>query len=133
MTIDVSGIVADGRAMVAGLMRDACAVARGGVPTYDEASGAYTTSPGATVYAGPCRVKAPTTAARQVDAGQAAVSLRMLDVALPFEASGPVRIGDLLTVTSSDDPWLTGKTFSVAGVSYSATATARHLTVEDSS
>jgi Family of unknown function (DUF6093) len=79
---------------------------------------------------GICRMKAFRTG-HPVTAGQVAVMQRGYDVNLPWDATGQVNRGDVLTMTASDDPWVLGRPMTIIEVNYSGTQTARHVMVED--
>jgi len=120
-----------GRRGAEALMVDACTITRGtSSQTFDPATGEYVTTPGETVYTGPCRVRPAGTSDRVVDAGGQAVSL------FPFVASVPITavrfaVDDLVTVTASAlDPALVGTVLRVAQVAAGTHLTARRLGAE---
>lgn len=95
----LGGTLTLGRRMAESRMTDSCTVTRAGSPTWDESTGAYTSTP-VTVYSGVCRVKHPTTAARDVDAGSQLLAVSQLELHLPVSAVG-VRADDVVSVTGS--------------------------------
>lgn len=111
------------------LMRDTCTVERkDGEPVLNEETGqleqAWTT-----VYTGAGRVKPRTQ--REAEWGEREVALGQYVAVLPWDASPEIQRGDRLTVTASDDTWLTGRHLEVLAIALNGTATARRLLVED--
>lgn len=111
-------------------MSDTCTVTRGsGGQVFDPATGEYVTTPGETVYSGPCRVK-PTGSDRVVEAGGQSVSL------FPFVVSVPVgeenyAVDDVVTVTAAvSDPAMVGLVLRVRQVTVGSQITARRLGCE---
>lgn len=121
-------VLAVGRVAHLALMLDMCLVTRGGEPEWDPETGAYTVPVGTSVYEGRCRMKPLT--AEDVQAGEREVALRGYRVALPVDATAP-EPGDVLTVTASTDPELSGHPLVVTAVELASARTARWLTVED--
>lgn len=120
-----------GRNAAEQLMVDACTITRGTTgTTYDSDSDSYTTTPGAGVYAGRCRVKPRDNADRQVEAGGETVSLWPYVVSVPMAASG-IDLDDTVTVTAAAmDPELVGLVLRVRDVPKGSTLTARRLGCE---
>lgn len=123
--------LAAGREAHQQIMVDACTISRPGAPTLDWATSINT--PGATtgLYAGPCRVK-PQRTPRPEEAGERLAVVARYEVALPFDAtpSGPLQVGDTVTITESGDARLVGQELAVLAIDYGSTATAWRLTVE---
>ena len=86
------------RAEAESRMTDSCAVTRPGPPVWNEATGEYTSTV-VSVYSGKCRVKSPSMAGRDVDAGSRLVVVSQTEVHLPLSAVG-VRAGDVVKVTA---------------------------------
>ena len=95
----IGGVLGMGRRMAEGRMTDTCKVVRPVPGVLNEATGkravTYTE-----VYAGPCRVKHPTTAAKPADAGSQLLVMSALEVHLPVTATG-VRAEDVVEITAS--------------------------------
>jgi len=126
--VSVQGALARGRAAHLQVMLDTCIVQH---PTGQALNANDVLVPTfATVYTGPCRIKAFRTG-HQTEAGQVAILLRGYDVQLPWDATGGILRGDTMTVTASDDTWVIGRPLTVTEVEYSGTQTARHLKATD--
>lgn len=126
-----STAISRGRTAASALMVDACTITRGqGATVLDPNTGEYVTTPGPTVYSGPCRVKPNNPADQVVDAGGQAVTL------LPFIVSVPVtatvyKIDDRVTITvSALDPALVGTVLRVRQTFAGSHITARRLGCE---
>lgn len=135
--IDLTALIAAGRAAHEELMRDTVRLVRPGTDVYNPATGATTQPDARTLYAGPARIKPAIAVSEDVQAGQRAVVLRRYMAALPFSAmplaADRVLPGDRIEVDASADPRLVGRTLWVTSVGYSATATAWRLSAEDRS
>ena len=128
---DVTAALPELRAHAESLMVDACTITRGGEPVWDDASGTYTPGTGTTVYDGPCRVRMPSPDGSETASGEATWSLRGAFVSVPIDTSAGVRVGDVVTVTSSvHDPALVGQPFTVTGLHSQTFSTARRLKCE---
>lgn len=95
---------------------------------FDPDTGTYLTPPAVEVYAGPCLARPVEAAARVVQHGERAVSLRTYTVTLP--AGAAPEAGDSLTVTVSADADLTGRALHVLDVPYDEWAVNRRITCE---
>jgi len=139
VTVDLGGILADGRSMVADLMQDQCTITRPGTPgDLNQQTGQHEPGVPTHVYAGPCRLKAPVGVNASVDeeAGELEVSASRYQVAIPFDAATPIEPDDVVTITAVSaygDPWLVDRSFVVTDIGYSSTSTARKLSVEEAS
>lgn len=135
--IDLTAVLAAGRAAHEALMTDQVRLVLPGEDVYNPDSGATTGPDPRVLYAGPARVKPAIAVEEDVQAGDREVVKRRYQVALPFSAI-PLAVdrvmpGAQVLVDSSADPRLPGRTLWVTSVSYSATATAWRLIVEDRS
>lgn len=119
-----------GRAAHQQLMLDQCEIARPVAPVWDPETGTYQQLDPAVIYTGPCRVK-PAGVGQETQAGEEQLAVRRYEVALPADASGPVGVGDVLTVTDSTDAWLPQRPLVVDHPEVSTARTARWLTVVD--
>ncbi len=108
-----------------------CAVTRPGDGgfLFDPDSGEYVESPSTDVYEGPCMVRPTAGAARVVERGGQAVSLRLYDVTLP--AGTAVQVEDIVTVTASSDPGLIDQVMHVLDVVYDDQQVNRRIVAED--
>jgi hypothetical protein len=124
----VPGAVAMGRRFIESLMTSTCTIrARStGDGTTDPDTGAYTPTAGATVYAGPCRVRPAGREAATSNAGGAEVFVFDYLVSIPFAETG-VTEGHRLTITDSLDPALIGVQLEVQKVDRGEHITARRL------
>jgi len=120
-----------GRRAAEALMVDTCTITRGtSSQTFDPATGTYATTPGVSVYTGPCRVKPAGTSDRVVEAGGQAVSLFPFVVSVPISAV-QFAVDDRVTVTVSTlDPALVGTVLRVVQVAAGSHLTARRLGCE---
>jgi hypothetical protein len=106
---------------------DACTIRAPDVTVF--ADGSYTTTPGAVVYQGPCRVH-PQGSDVVVEAGEQPVTQRTYDVTLPSTASG-IEVDQVLTVTVSADPDLVGRPLRVTDAKVASIHVQRQLVAED--
>lgn len=116
-----------------GRMVDACTITRAsGDPTFDENTGTYTPASTSSIYTGPCEVKITDSLTVQVEeAGGGVAPVARLTVKVPASVEN-VRIGDLVTITSSLlDPELVGRVFTVNALHYKTFATSRRFQVEE--
>lgn len=113
------------------IMVDACTISRPGAQSLDWATSVLTPGSATALYAGPCRVKAQRTP-RPEEAGERLAVVARYEVALPFDAtpSGPLQVGDTVTITQSGDPRLVGQALAVLAIDYGSTATAWRITAE---
>ncbi|CBG73136.1 hypothetical protein SCAB_61151 [Streptomyces scabiei 87.22] len=131
--------LAAGRREAEALMRDTVSVYRPGPDLFDRDSGQTVPGqPAVTFYTGRARVKVEQLADSEVQAGEQEVTLRQYKVTIPFATELPEtgerpRPGDVIDVTASPDPRLTGLRLWVSGVQYSGTATAWRIIAEDRS
>lgn len=100
-----------------------------GDPIFNPDTGEYDDPPPTIVYDGACLVRATPAAARVVESGGVAVSLRTYDVTLPHGVA--VEDGDTVTVTASADPGLVGRALVVLDVPYDEYAVNRRAVAED--
>lgn len=119
--------------MAEGRMLDTCTAARPGTSVLNESTGQLTPTAGATVYTGPCRVKASKTVGTP-DVGGAEWTVQQLEVHLPIGTSGGVTVGCLVTITACpNDAAMVGRRFRVTAGFGMTDATARRLSVEAAS
>jgi hypothetical protein len=116
------------RTVANSFMVDTCRITDDVAPVFDPDEG-YTDETGATFYTGPCRVR-PAGGPRVVNVGEDVFSLRMFDVWLPWDTTG-VELDHLLTVTTSDDPYLVGRVLRVVDVQGGSDSAHRKLLCED--
>lgn len=102
-------------------------------PVTDPNTGRVTFPEGAVVYSGPCRVRPTNVAGAQavaVNAGGAEVFRFGYLVSVPFSVAG-VKEGYQLTIDSSPDVDLVGRTIEVQGVDRGEHISARRLSCEE--
>ena len=95
----IGGVLGMGRSMAESRMTDSCKVFRlvkATVP--DEDSGTYPTTE-VVAYSGSCRIKHPSTAGKDVDAGSQLLVMSQVEVHLPLSASG-VLPADTVEITA---------------------------------
>lgn len=135
--MNLSSLLASGRAAHQALMVDTVRLRRPGAPVYDAATGETPQPDPRTLYAGPGRVKPQIAHTLGAETGERQVILRRYEVALPYSAAplaaDRVLPGDQVEVTASPDPRLTGLVLWVTSVGESSTATAWRLVAEDRS
>lgn len=128
----LDGALVDGRTEHQHLMIDSCTISRPGEPTLDRATSALTPGSETTLYSGQCRLKAQRIP-RDVEVGEELQAVARYELALPFDAvpTGPLRLGDVVTMTASGDARLIGQVLRVMAIDYGSTATAWRITVQN--
>lgn len=127
--------LAAGRLAAVELQRETVTLYRPGTPTFDWTTGTDGSAASLVLYAGPARVKPERAEGREVEAGEANVTLRRYTVSLPWSATTPERpaVGDLVDVSASPDARMVGLRLWVTDVPFSSTATAWRIIAEDRS
>jgi hypothetical protein len=122
--------IARGRIRHAALCIDTVTVARVTRGALNTTTGVYATT-STPIYSGPARVKRELSVDQVAGDGERQVARVIL--ALPFDETGSadLRAGDVVTITVSEDPALTGQTCVVVGPEHGTTATAHRYTIED--
>lgn len=135
--MDLTSLLASGRAAHEELMVDTVRLQRPGADVYNPATGATVQPDARTLYEGPGRVKPTVSVQQEAEAGERSVVTRRYEVALPWSAvplaADRIVPGDQVLVVSSPDPRLTGRVLWVESVQESATATAWRIAAEDRS
>lgn len=118
------------RPTAAATMTAECVITRpsGGGTTGPD--GTWTPSPATTLYTGACRVQALPTNERLLVRGDATETHRRYLVAVEWDSADPA-IGDLVAVTTSVDPHLTGKTLRVIDIRYGSEQWQRDLICDE--
>lgn len=91
-------VLGSGRRMAESRMTDSCKVSRGPAEVLDAVTDKWVPNPASVVYSGPCRVKHPSTGARDVEAGSQLLAVGSLEVHVPV-GSAVFRPDDRITVT----------------------------------
>ncbi|MFD5675613.1 DUF6093 family protein [Streptomyces sp. NPDC127040] len=133
---DLDAGLAAGRLAALELQRETISLYRPGAGGFNWETGADIPAAAIGIYAGPARVKPDRTEGREVDAGEANVTLRRYVVSLPWGTPAPAvrpRPGDVIDVTASPDARMVGLRLWVTGVETSSTATAWRIAGEDRS
>jgi len=106
-----------------------CQITRAGEGTLNETTGVFE---GASdlLYEGECLVLAAHRDFRRVDFGGDQRTLHMYDVKLPLSVMS-ITEGDILTVTSSADPGLTGRHLVIRDIPYDEWRVSRNLVAEE--
>jgi hypothetical protein len=122
------------RAQVAQLATDTCRIDRDAGTaddTFDPSTGTWTSTSPTVPYEGPCWVRdAMSNAAdRRVDTGAVEATLQQWIVKVP-DLSADVAVGDLVTITDSQDPRLIGRRFVVRDIGGGTYKVARTLTCD---
>lgn len=95
----IGGVLGMGRRMAESRMLDECTITRPGAKAWDEGLGEWITTQ-VVVYSGRCRIKHPSTVARDVEAGSQLLAVSFTEIHLPLTASG-VMADDTVTVDAS--------------------------------
>lgn len=111
-------------------LTDTCTITGPDERDYDPATHRYTTTAGDPVYTGACRLTRSGTSDRVVLAGEGPVSLRLFDLTLPWDTTG-LAVNQIVTITSSDDPQLDGRTYRVVDIQGNSETAYRRVVVED--
>lgn len=129
---DLDGLLSQGRAAHEELLIDACTITRASPPTLNRTTSVQTPGTSVPLYSGKCRLKAQRMP-RDAQAGEELQVVARYELALPFGLLPPsaLRVGDVVTMTSSADPRLIGQVLHVLAVDYGSTATAWRITVQD--
>lgn len=130
--------LADCRALQAEGMPDVCTIRRPGGTrgAFDPATGTYDTVPydpyyPATGDTGICRVQsAGDSLAAETVAADQQVTTHVCVVAVPYSVTD-VQVGDIIKVTTSNDPRWAGREFKVGDIQGSSFVTARRLLCSD--
>lgn len=127
-----STVAALGRAAALELMVDTILFAHPGTETYDDTTGEYTTTPGATIYNGPCKVQVRTGSPRDAAVGDTELVIDRLEIHVPVSAADipPSSVGTITAVGDASDPSLVGNQYRVLGTHAASFKTARRLPVE---
>jgi hypothetical protein len=127
---DIAGLSATARRFAAGLCPDAVTVTRVTRGALNTATGQHATT-SATVYSGPARLRRATSSDATV--GDRELQRNRPTLVLPFGETDADALlpGDVVTVTTSADPALVGRTFTVSSADLGSTATARRYVVEE--
>lgn len=108
----IGGVLGLGRSMAESRMTDVCMVSRPGAKVWDEDAGEYVQVP-LVVYAGPCRVKHPTTSGKDVDAGSQLVVVSQVEVHLPLIAVGVLPADTVELTACPTRPDQVGRRFTI--------------------
>lgn len=95
----IGGVLSMGRRMAEARMTDTCKITRSAKEPLNESNGKHPVTT-TEVYAGPCRVKHPTTAAKPADAGAQLIVVSGLELHVPVTATG-IRAQDVVEITAS--------------------------------
>ena len=120
------------RAEAAGRRTDTCTITRGGAPgVFDPDTGTYAASDGTTVYSGGCRVSAaPSRGDANPNVASLAQILGRYVLRLPHDAD-EVLPGDTVTIDTSMDPLLVGRTMTVDEIVFGSQQIERKVLVQD--
>lgn len=110
---------------------DTCTVTRtDATPTFNEATGQYTGDPDTTIYSGACRISTMDIQQRVELFGETARDTLLYIATFPHDA--PVFDKDAdLTVTSSEDPQLEGRSMEIHSVLVESFQTARRVVLQE--
>jgi hypothetical protein len=131
--VELTGLLASGRAAAEALMQDACVITAAGTGTTDDLTGEVTGGT-TTIYTGKCKVQQSGRGSQgqRTDSGQLSTILLRLEVHVPVAGTEAVTRGAVVTITAAaNDSALVGRTFAVHDLSFKSFATARRLGVEE--
>lgn len=112
----ISATIGRARPSLTASMLDECTIRRPStVGELNEATGLHEVEAGELVYAGVCRLDATAGGADPTDRNDKTITATGYALLLPYDASG-VRTGDVVAITSSDDPDYDAHTFRVVRV-----------------
>lgn len=113
---DIAEVLPELRSEAESLMVDTAMITRpGGEPTFDPSTGELTPAAGTTIYEGPCRLRQPTASEAELLFGDEQLTRSRFVACFPHDVTG-VQIGDVVTVTESDDPDVLLRSFRVASI-----------------
>jgi hypothetical protein len=122
------------RPVASASMRGTCSISRPDTDTaddvYDPATLQYTSGAGTSIYVGPCRVQALSTAEARQTFGEQDVTTRRYMVAIEWDAA-EVAVNDVVTVDTADDPDLPGRKLRVLDVATGTEQWERDLVCQD--
>ncbi len=124
--------LANGRAAAEDSMIDTCLITRTAITSTNEYTG-LTHETVTTVYSGKCRVQQRGRAHRRERNAYSGDKLLFeldMELQLPMSATG-IKTRDDVTMLTSRDPELVGRTFKVKGLAHKTDATARRLGIEE--
>lgn len=129
--MELTGLLASGRAAAEALMVDACTITAAGSGVTDDLTGEVIGGT-TTIYSGKAKIQQSAALGQRADAGELSSILLRLEVHVPVAGTEAVTRGALVTVTAStNDSALVGRTFQVHDLSYKTFATARRLGLEE--
>lgn len=133
--------IAGMRATSVAALPDTCVVRRQtSEPTLDDVTLDLDPGTTTTIYAGPCRVRARGSLEQDVEVGELHETLGPYTGTLPALATATgvtagdpndVQVDDFLTVQTSSDPGMAGRSFRLVNVSWSAFQVDKRLGLED--
>ena len=128
-----ASVLARGRAFAAGGFVDTCTVERRSTPVTNLIDGTPTYPTPTQIYNGSCRFQqAAAPWAGPATVGQAGIGLSAEEVQLPVIGSEGIDKDDVVTCTSStNDPDLVGKRFTVQGTHHATHKTTRRLPIQE--
>jgi hypothetical protein len=120
-----------GRRLAESIMVDTCTITRPGSDsgTFDPDTGETVPSARTTVYTGKCRSRSREVLSRVAEMGGQAVTTSAYVVSIPVTTTG-VEVGDMVTVTASNDPGAV-RNLIVQSVESATYVTARRLLCSD--
>jgi hypothetical protein len=117
--------LARGRLAAEAGMRDTCSIRRRTGITLDDASG-QTTPTWTALYAGKCRIQQGIAQAAEEEVGEDYQLQLRLVLQLPIAVTG-LKVGDEVTIVTSEDPDLAGQEFLIRDLMHKTDATARRV------
>jgi Family of unknown function (DUF6093) len=122
------GEISAGRVLAESLMVDTIQISRPGAPIFDPSDGSYDGS-STIVYDGQCRVRTPNLTEQLSIFGQGPVTTSRYVIWVPWSAPEAL-VGDVATVTLTEDPILAGRKLRIVVVPAATFVMVRKLGAE---
>lgn len=122
--------LSSGRRMAESRMTDSCTVSRGPAEVLNTVTDTWVPNPASSVYSGKCRIKHPTTAGKDVDAGSQLLVVGELELHVPV-GSAVFAPDDVVTITACPTrPDQVGRKFTVVAPFDGSQTTALRFRIE---
>ena len=119
------------RAEAESLMVDTVTFAAPGTETYDDTTGEYVTTPGATIYNGPCKVQVTDVIPRDATVGEQQVVVERTLIHIPWDAvEVPANSVGEITAVAAGSGSVLGRRYRVIGSHDKSYATATRIPCE---
>lgn len=128
---DIQAHLPDMRTAAEALMVDSITFAAPGTEAFDSSTGTYTTTPGTTIYSGPCRVQVTDVIPRDATVGEQQIVVERTIIHIPWDAATipPNSVGEI-TAAGTGSGATVGTRYRVTGSHDKSFATATRLPCE---